>query len=177
MVSLTDKILKATKDLKEDDAMMQKWKMIKEFVETHEITKKNLEEARKAAQFIEKFEEFPNGTFKLEWGDPYCKKYGKNPNCEGCPIAEYGGASCNEPSHEVTSEKVVIIGPAEPGPVFRNPFGNLVAQLDFYLAYDDENSFLDDHKQHKSMRGALLSVINEITNFLEKAIEYLEKED
>lgn len=49
--------------------------------------------------------------------------------------------------------------------------GNLTSNLDFYLKYDNENDFLEDHEGYKSMKEALLSVIGEIIDFLRKAIE------
>lgn len=177
MAGLKDKIRKAIKGLKEDDAMLLKWEMIKVFIETHEITKKNLKEAREAAQFIEKFERFSNGSFNIEWGDPYCMKYLEK-GCTGCPISEYGGGSCNEPS--ILSKKVVIIGPTEPiiesngnkYPAFLNPYGNLTSQFDWYLAYGVGDHFLKDHKRYVSQKEALLHVIDRIIDFLNNAIEY-----
>jgi len=75
---------------------------------------------------------------------------------------------------------VVVIGPAEPVieskgikyPAFLNPYGTLVTQLDYYLAYSDENHFLEDHKRYRSWKEAVLCVIDQITLFLDSAIEY-----
>ena len=176
-MNLKDKIRKAIENLNEDDAMLLKWEMIRGFIETHELTKKNLKEAREAAQFIEKFERFSNGSFNIEWGDPYCIKYLEK-GCTGCPISEYGGGSCNEPS--ILSKKVVIIGPTEPIiesngkkiPAFLNPYGNLTSQFDWYLVHESEDHFLKDHERYPSWKEALLHVVDKIIIFLNNAIEY-----
>jgi len=75
MLHLIDKLRGAIGDLDEDDAMLLKWQMIREFIETHNMTRKNVKEARKAARFIDEFKKFPDGSFSIDWGDPYCKKY------------------------------------------------------------------------------------------------------
>lgn len=151
MGTLTEEILRAIEQLDEDEAIMLKWKMIREFIETHEITKQNMEEI---------------GMATILWAegdrDPYCKKYVDN-DCKGCPIAEYGGGG---PCYDIP----YMGGGCISG--FANPFGDLLDHLDYLLGYSNEAEFQEDVKgEGKSLKKELLSTIDEIIDFSKKAIE------